>query len=171
MSLVSHQKMASSKRYHEFRYTEISYLCSIRDVLESWTNECRSSLYQQIYWFPLTELVVITHINSADKMQLVSENSICLKHRQLKAICKARRYSFNVSFDFNRLWCCIWVNKNVVLGEAATQSSDLWASELFFLVRLQDFESGGASKASLYYCNYWSDSGRALKIITWQTLK
>ena len=33
------------------RYTEISYLCSIRDVLESWDIQCKSSLYQQIYWF------------------------------------------------------------------------------------------------------------------------
>ncbi len=33
-----------------FRYTEISYLCSIRDVLESWDIQCKSSLYQQLFW-------------------------------------------------------------------------------------------------------------------------
>ena len=30
---------------------EISYLCSIRDVLETWDLQCKSSLYQQIYWY------------------------------------------------------------------------------------------------------------------------
>ena len=47
--------------------TEISYLSSVREVMESWPLVHRSSDHQQITWFPFTELVIITHTSSLDK--------------------------------------------------------------------------------------------------------
>ena len=55
------------------RYSEISYLCSIRDVLEHWNVQIRSSFSQQLLWFPFSELSVMTHINPTEKYQLVSK--------------------------------------------------------------------------------------------------
>ena len=47
--------------------TEISYLSSVREVMETWHMVHRSSDHQQITWFPFTELVIITHTSSLDK--------------------------------------------------------------------------------------------------------
>ena len=49
------------------RYTEISYLCSIRDVLEHWGLQLKSSFRQQLVWFPFSELTVMTHVNPTEK--------------------------------------------------------------------------------------------------------
>ena len=47
--------------------TEISYLSSVREVMETWHMVHRSSDHQQVTWFPFTELVIITHTSSIDK--------------------------------------------------------------------------------------------------------
>ena len=47
--------------------TEISYLSSVKEVMETWHMVHRSSDHQQITWFPFTELVIITHTSSLDK--------------------------------------------------------------------------------------------------------
>lgn len=48
------------------RYTEISYLCSIRDIMENWTLQMKSSFCQQITWFPFSEFIVMTHLNQTE---------------------------------------------------------------------------------------------------------
>lgn len=50
-----------------YRVTEISYLTSIRDILETWGVVYRTSQAQQISWYPFTELVILTHTNAMDK--------------------------------------------------------------------------------------------------------
>jgi len=49
------------------RVTEISYLTSIKDILETWGVIYRTSEAQQISWYPFTELVILTHTNALDK--------------------------------------------------------------------------------------------------------
>jgi len=56
------------------RYTEISYLCSIRDVLEQWTLHVRSSFCQQLLWYPFSELTVMTHVNPTDRYQIAKQS-------------------------------------------------------------------------------------------------
>lgn len=48
------------------RVTEISYLSSVREVMDSW-GLVRSS-HQQLHWFPFTELVVISHTSPLDRL-------------------------------------------------------------------------------------------------------
>lgn len=56
-----------------FRYSEISYLCSIRDVLDQWSVQLKSSFSQQLLWFPFSELSVMTHVNPTEKYQMVGK--------------------------------------------------------------------------------------------------
>ena len=44
-----------------------SFLCSVREVMESWHLLHRTSDHQQVTWFPFTELVIITHTTGLDK--------------------------------------------------------------------------------------------------------
>ena len=53
------------------RFTEISYLCSIRDVLGQWGIQLKSSYCQQLLWFPFSELTVMTHLNPTEKYNMV----------------------------------------------------------------------------------------------------
>eukprot|EP00096_Caligus_rogercresseyi_P015735 TRINITY_DN8208_c0_g1_i1.p1 TRINITY_DN8208_c0_g1~~TRINITY_DN8208_c0_g1_i1.p1 ORF type:complete len:469 (+),score=96.01 TRINITY_DN8208_c0_g1_i1:51-1457(+) len=48
------------------KFTEVSYLCSIRDVMEQWHMQFKSSFCQQLTWFPCSELMVMTHLNPSD---------------------------------------------------------------------------------------------------------
>jgi len=48
--------------------SEISYLSSVREVVDTWSMVHRTSNHQQITWFPFTELVIITHTSSLDKL-------------------------------------------------------------------------------------------------------
>ncbi|CAB4058106.1 unnamed protein product [Lepeophtheirus salmonis] len=48
------------------KFTEVSYLCSIRDVMEQWSMQFKSSFCQQLTWFPFSELMVMTHLNPSD---------------------------------------------------------------------------------------------------------
>jgi len=57
------------------RVAEISYLTSIRDVLETWGVVYRTSKAQQISWYPFTELVILTHTNAIDKNTWASKQS------------------------------------------------------------------------------------------------
>ncbi len=76
---VSRQGGRESEREREraycrlffLRYTEISYLCSIRDVLEQWSIQVKASFSQQLLWYPFSELTVMTHLNPTDKYHLV----------------------------------------------------------------------------------------------------
>merc|ERR1719369_1421209 len=43
------------------RVTEISYLTSVREVLDTWSLVHRTSSSQQLTWFPFSELAVISH--------------------------------------------------------------------------------------------------------------
>jgi len=52
------------------RFTEISYLCSIRDVLGQWGIQLKSSYCQQLLWFPFSELTVMTHLNPTEKYNM-----------------------------------------------------------------------------------------------------
>ena len=44
-----------------------SFVCSVREVMESWHLLHRTSDHQQVTWFPFTELVIITHTTGLDK--------------------------------------------------------------------------------------------------------
>ena len=46
---------------------EISYLTSVKEVMETWHMVHRSSDHQHLTWFPFTELVIITHTSGIDK--------------------------------------------------------------------------------------------------------
>ena len=50
-----------------FRVNEVSYLTSVRELLDTWSLVSRSSSSQQLTWFPFTELVVITHTSELDR--------------------------------------------------------------------------------------------------------
>ena len=47
--------------------SEISYLSSVKEVVDTWSMVHRTSEHQQITWFPFTELVIISHTSSLDK--------------------------------------------------------------------------------------------------------
>ena len=49
------------------RVNEVSYLTSVRELLDTWSLVSRSSSCQQLTWFPFTELVVITHTSELDR--------------------------------------------------------------------------------------------------------
>lgn len=53
------------------RVTEISYLSSVREVMDSW-GLVRSS-HQQLHWFPFTELVVISHTSPQDRLSACTQ--------------------------------------------------------------------------------------------------
>lgn len=50
------------------RVKEISYLSSVRELLDTWSLVSRSSKAQEIHWFPFSELVVITHTQELDRL-------------------------------------------------------------------------------------------------------
>lgn len=50
-----------------FRVTEVAYLSSIREILESWSLVHRASQSQRMIWFPFSELVVLTHTSILDR--------------------------------------------------------------------------------------------------------
>jgi len=54
------------------RVNEISYLSSVRELLDTWSLVSRSSKSQEIHWFPFTELVVITHTSELDRLSWAS---------------------------------------------------------------------------------------------------
>lgn len=54
--------------------SEISYLSSVREVVDTWTMMHRTSDHQQITWFPFTELVIISHTSTLDKYIFSSNN-------------------------------------------------------------------------------------------------
>jgi len=55
------------------RYAEVSYLCSIRDVLDQWSLQVKSSFSQQLVWYPFSELTVVTHVNPTDKYTMAKQ--------------------------------------------------------------------------------------------------
>jgi len=55
--------------------SEISYLSSVREVVDTWTMMHRTSDHQQITWFPFTELVIISHTSTLDKLSFAVRQS------------------------------------------------------------------------------------------------
>jgi len=55
--------------------SEISYLSSVREVLDTWSMMHRTSDHQQITWFPFTELVIISHTSSIDRLSFAVTQS------------------------------------------------------------------------------------------------
>jgi len=53
--------------------TEISYLTSVREVLDTWSLVHRTSESQQLQWFPFTKLVVISHTSPLAKQSGTEE--------------------------------------------------------------------------------------------------
>jgi FAD/FMN-containing dehydrogenase len=50
------------------RVNEISYLSSVRELMDTWSLVSRSSTSQELIWFPFTELVVISHTSELDRL-------------------------------------------------------------------------------------------------------
>jgi len=63
------------KCYPVVMVSEISYLSSVREVVDTWAMMHRTSNHQQITWFPFTELVIITHTSSLDKLSFAVRQS------------------------------------------------------------------------------------------------
>jgi len=61
------------------RVNEVSYLSSVRELLDTWSLVSRSSSAQQLVWFPFTELVVITHTSELDRLSWASPQPILSK--------------------------------------------------------------------------------------------
>lgn len=61
---------------HLTRVNEISYLSSVRELLDTWSLVSRSSRAQEIHWFPFTELVVITHTSELDRLSWASSQTL-----------------------------------------------------------------------------------------------
>jgi len=55
--------------------SEISYLSSVKEVVDTWSMVHRTSEHQQITWFPFTELVIISHTSSLDKLSFAVTQS------------------------------------------------------------------------------------------------
>jgi len=58
------------------RVNEVSYLTSVRELLDTWSLVSRSSSSQQLTWFPFTELVVITHTSELDRLSWASSQPL-----------------------------------------------------------------------------------------------
>jgi len=58
------------------RVNEVSYLTSVRELLDTWSLVSRSSSCQQLTWFPFTELVVITHTSELDRLSWASSQPL-----------------------------------------------------------------------------------------------
>jgi len=58
------------------RVNEVSYLTSVRDLLDTWSLVSRSSTAQQIHWFPFTELMIITHTSELDRLSWASPQPV-----------------------------------------------------------------------------------------------
>lgn len=58
------------------RVNEISYLSSVRELLDTWSMVSRSSRSQEILWFPFTELVVLSHTSEMDRLSWASPQPI-----------------------------------------------------------------------------------------------
>jgi len=76
--------------------TEISYLSSVREVMETWHMVHRTSDHQQLTWFPFTELVIITHTTGIDKLSL----SVC-QSRVSMFLTEASEWIANIIRKFN----------------------------------------------------------------------
>jgi len=59
-----------------YRVNEVSYLTSLRDILESWNLVHRTSLSQQLIWYPFSELVILTHTSLLNRNLAVTQSYI-----------------------------------------------------------------------------------------------
>lgn len=58
-------------------YVEASYLYPIDQILGQWNTLTKDSVRQQLFWFPFTDLAVLTHISSAPKFQTPEQPILC----------------------------------------------------------------------------------------------
>lgn len=91
------------------RFTEISYLCSIRDVLGQWGIQLKSSYCQQLLWFPFSELTVMTHLNPTEKYSMSKQPVLNYFLERLGDVCSRalRRLSLLTSQSLPPLLCSI----------------------------------------------------------------
>jgi len=59
-----------------YRVNEVSYLTSVRDILESWSLVHRTSLSQHLIWYPFSELVILTHTSLLNRNLAVTQSYI-----------------------------------------------------------------------------------------------
>jgi len=59
-----------------YRVCEVSYLTSLRDILESWSLVHRTSLSQHLIWYPFSELVILTHTSLLNRNVAVAQSYI-----------------------------------------------------------------------------------------------
>jgi len=59
-----------------YRVSEVSYLTSLRDILESWSLVHRTSLSQHLIWYPFSELVILTHTSLLNRNVAVSQSFV-----------------------------------------------------------------------------------------------
>ena len=45
------------------RCLEVSYIGSIHDILDTWSINSRSSMVQCLFWFPFSELTIMSYMN------------------------------------------------------------------------------------------------------------
>lgn len=48
--------------------SEISYLSNVREVVDTWSMLHRTSEHQQVTWFPFSEMVIISHTSTLDRL-------------------------------------------------------------------------------------------------------
>ncbi|XP_023332500.1 L-gulonolactone oxidase [Eurytemora carolleeae] len=59
-----------------YRVTEVSYLTSLRDILETWSLVHRTSFSQQLIWYPFSELVILTHTSNLNRNVAIAQSFI-----------------------------------------------------------------------------------------------
>ncbi|XP_059091146.1 L-gulonolactone oxidase-like [Tigriopus californicus] len=67
-------------------YVEASYLYPISQILGQWKILTKDSMRQQLFWFPLSDLAVLTHISSAPKYQTPEQPMLCYVSEKLGEI-------------------------------------------------------------------------------------
>jgi len=107
--------------------TEISYLSSVRDVMDTWHMVHRSSDTQQLTWFPFTELVIISHTSSIDKLSFAvcqSRFSCYLTSASEWVASLVRKINVNFLSRVSMLSCMLARVQFISLWSAARYRSD-----------------------------------------------
>lgn len=107
--------------------TEISYLTSVKEVMETWHMVHRSSDHQQLTWFPFSEFAIITHTSGIDKLSLSSCQSrvnIFLTEASEWLANIFRRINLNCLSSLSMLSCVLARVQFISLWTAARHRSD-----------------------------------------------
>jgi hypothetical protein len=74
------------------RVSEVSYLTSLRDILETWSLVHRTSFSQQLTWYPFSELVILTHTSLLHSNVAVAQSYLNRRFSDIsRAIARAVR--------------------------------------------------------------------------------